>query len=586
MFISERIKIFLPAALLFVLCLLVYTPVLQHQFLGDDFFFLRFHEVSRIFREPGLIFARTHHFEPLYNLTNGILFSLFKEAGPLYGINIFLFFINCYLLFVVIFLFTRQYFVALGTSLLFCMHPMSAEVMMHIAFNNILFSVIFMELSLIALYKHIEQSKNHVFYGLSLASFFVALLFQEVSWFFIFYAAAFLYYRTADVKKTLRLCLPFILLTGVCVITWLWLAGSKTSMLERAHSFHLTFWVFVANFFILIKWYISNLFLPTDIVFMFNMLPVKSFIWLWNMACVSFTASFCWLIWRNPKPNTEGLGLAVFMSGLLFVIPGSICRPQMGFVVEPYWFYFSSIGFFLIVASAIQRMQGFCNKYLFVTFITAITIFLLAMTFRHIPVGRNDISYCLNWLNKSPNNTIALETLEGLFSFEKDMEIQEPLISQMSFLADWHLKINANARAIRVIKLLVRSEKRAPEKRILLCKLAVAYEKNGDVALADEIMRTLVREGTSQQDLFQLCYIFFDNGISGKTRTMLERCQAMDPQYLEPYLLLGVMLANEARYAESLAWLEKGLALAPADARFSGMIRDIQRKLGRDVPVK
>ena len=574
MFIPEKIKIIFPAFLLLIICLLAYAPLLNHHFMLDDVIFFRFHDITQILKNPQLIFPHSsHHVEPLYHLSNAILFSLLKKASALYAINIVLFYINNYLLFILIFLFTKNYFIALLTSVLFCLHPMNADIIMHISFNNILFCTALMELSLITLYKHTEQNKHLLFYVLSLGFYSIALLFQEISIFFPLYAASFLFYKNANIKQTLRLCLPFIALSCGLLILWFYSGGSRIQLLDRVSALNMTAWALTANFFILIKWYVSNLIYPTDIVFMFNMLPTRDHLWIWNLFFFSFTVGIPTLIFLRLKKTIEGLALSLFLIGFLFMIPGSIFRPYMGLVIEPYWFYFSSIGFFLLVASLIQKMKTHTNKYLYMLLLFSILTFLFTHTQRQIPLGENQIIYCANWLNKSPNNTIALEGLERLLALDENIEIPESLVPQMFHLIDWYLLQHRNPEAIRLIERILHLKKPPLENRTLNYQLAVAYYKNKDIDRSEAIINNVIRKGSNPNDLFELSMTFYKNGLTKQAIQLLQQCQSLYPLYTEAYLQLGIILTKEQQYTESISWLKKGASLAPSDTRFIENIR-------------
>ncbi len=575
MFTNEKFKTIFPAFLLLVICGLVYSPLIHNQFLMDDFVFLQFHHVFQIFEEPLFLLPRpaSHHFEPLYRLTNAMLFPLLQTAAHLYILNIILFYINCYLLFILVLTLTRNFSLALLTSLLFCLHPMSAEVVMHITFNNILICTGLMELSLISLCKHIEQKRGSFFYILSLCSFSIALLFQEISILFPLYAALLLFYKTANIKKTFRLSFPFIALSCGLITLWLCFAGPGARLLERLHALNLDLFTYTANLFLLIKWHISNLFFPANIIYMFNMLPIKNFIWLWNLLFFGLIASALFLVFHHLKRSLESFALLFFMIGFLLIIPGSLCRPHMGLVVSPYWFYFPSIGFFLLIASIMLRMKEYTNKYLFTIFVGAIFIFLLTYTRQQLPLGKNEAVYCINWLKKSPRNTLALGIFEGYFSRLENMKLPEFLSPQMSYLVDWLLEDKQNARAIRLIKRLQQSENADKKDRTLLYRLAVAYYKNNNIDLAENIIKQILDGSSEPTDLFRLSYTLYKKGLTQKAKELLEQCQTLYPSYKETYMLLGVILANEKKYIESILWWKKGRELDTADTRFNENIK-------------
>lgn len=578
MFTHEKLKTILPALLLLVICVFIYGPLVYNQFLLDDFYFLRFHDVFQIFKEPQLLMpsASSHHFEPLYRLGNAIAFPLLKTAQNLYLLNIFLFFINCYLLFLLVVSLTKNHRLALLTSVLFCLHPMSAEVVMHITFNNILICTALMETGLILLCKHLEQRTTWHFYVLSIAAFAMALLFQEISLLFPLYVVCLLFYKNFSIKEIFKILLPFILLAGGQLILWLSFAGPGAKLLERTHALDLSFWGFTANVFLLIKWYVLNLFSPDNIIFMFNITPVKDLIWAWNLLFLSLITGSFLLIFFPLRRKIEGFALSLFLIDFLLIIPGSLCRPHMGMVVEPYWFYFSSMGFFLLLASFILRMCLFFNKYLSIIIVGSIFIFLSLFTKQQILLGKNEISYCLNWARSSPNNTLALGTLESYFVREEKTPFPSFLLPQMPYMVDWLLQENENARAIQLIEKMLHSEITDQEKQVLLYKLAVAYYKNNEHERSEKIINSIINSNTPL-NFFQLGYTFYEKGQSGKAKELLKQCQAAFPSYKETYLLLGVILANEQKYSESIGWWEKGRTLDPADTRFIKNIRSAER---------
>jgi len=305
-------------------------------------------------------------------------------------------------------------------------------------------------------------------------------------------------------------------------------------------------WVLTANLFILIKWYVTNFIFPNGIVFMFNMEPVKDFIWFWNLLFFGFLIGIPLVILLFLRKSVEGLALSLFLIGFLIMIPGATFRPFMGVVIEPYWFYFSSIGVFLLVAALVQKLNAHANKYLFAILLCSVFLFFVTNARQHISLGRNSVVYYVNWVMKSPNNTIALEGLFRRMALnDENFEIPGFLVPQMVHLADWFTYGEKNRKAIMLIKRILRLKNQRTENRILRCKLAVAYYKNGNIDQSEEIVNDLIQKGINPSHLFELYYIFNKYGLKKQAVQILKQCQSMGPLYTESYLLLGFIQDNQ-----------------------------------------
>jgi tetratricopeptide (TPR) repeat protein len=55
---------------------------------------------------------------------------------------------------------------------------------------------------------------------------------------------------------------------------------------------------------------------------------------------------------------------------------------------------------------------------------------------------------------------------------------------------------------------------------------------------------------------------------------LLKQCIALYPKYKEPDILIGVILANNGHYKESIKFWEEGLAIDPTDPRLISYINE------------
>ena len=221
----------------------------------DDFSFLDQKNIPALYPHFRDFFIKSsdQHYDPFYNLINVSLFRFFHEPYPLYLINLGLFYSNCVLLFFLVLQISGNFTVAILTSILFCIHPMSGEILQHITLNNILLAASLMCIGLMALYRHLTQKNNINFYAASIFLLFLALMCHEISMLFVFYAASMAFILAKrSFKDTFKLCVPFLLLEFLFFIFWLNLASPKAFLSRNIQVFHMSFWGFPANYFRLI----------------------------------------------------------------------------------------------------------------------------------------------------------------------------------------------------------------------------------------------------------------------------------------------------------------------------------------------
>lgn len=175
-------------------CILAYGDMLTHKFMLDERvlyvnpdspIYTHYQHWIDFFKKP-----LDQHYAPLNFLLNKSLFSLFHRPLPLYLINFGLFYLNCFLWFLFVYLVSRDFSVAALTSVFFCIHPMTADIPQHIIFNIILIQNLLMELGLVFLYLYYRH-KDMRYYALGLLIFFISMFCQEFALLFPLYALAF-----------------------------------------------------------------------------------------------------------------------------------------------------------------------------------------------------------------------------------------------------------------------------------------------------------------------------------------------------------------------------------------------------------
>jgi tetratricopeptide (TPR) repeat protein len=568
-------RAFFPCFMLLILCSVTYGHVLTHHFMMDDFSFLDPKNIPAFYPHFTDFFTKSsdQHYDPLYNLINVSLFRYFPWPFPLYFINLGLFYSNCVLLFFLVFQISKNFFVAILTSTFFCIHPMSGEIIQHITLNNILLSTSLMLAGLLFFYKYLTQKNNINFYIVSIFILFLALLCHEICMLFVLYAAfmAFIL-KKFSLRETIKICVPFFLVEVLFFILWLVLAAPKAFLSRNIQEFHLSFWDLSANYFHLIIWYISNLFFPRDIVFMHNAPPLKDFIWLWNLFFWGFLSGFLALLFYFRR-SLDSFALVLFFSGFFIAVPAFAARPDMGFVFEPYWLYFSSVGFYLFIILIFFKIKDNINRSLWVIFLPIIFMYFFIQTQQLNLTASTQRSYCENWLRQSPGNTIPAGILAQeyiLNNIDIPLEFFPPMLS----MADVYLKNGHWETAFKLISKLSSLDLSFDQRQGLLFRTAVAYYKSGHPDKGQNIFGKVLH---SSFDYIQLSYIFYQAGEDDIALDILKGCRSVYPRYKEAYLLEGTILANQKHYVESIHLWEQGSKIDPTDERFRTNIENAMK---------
>lgn len=237
------------------------------------------------------------HYIPFFYLLNVGLFQLFQIPFPLYLVNLLLFYANCILAFSFIYLISDDFLIAFLTSIIFCIHPYTADVLEHITFNIILLQTIFILLGLISLYLFAKKNRSILYYLFSVLMALFSLFCQENALLFPLYAATLLFLLTnLKLKEIIKIIIPYVILDILFIILWFDQVNSFEHI-EKVDSLLPSFFLnTTANFSHVFFWYLSNLFVPQNIVLMCNMQPLSNLIWFWNFLFFGFLILSCLLI--------------------------------------------------------------------------------------------------------------------------------------------------------------------------------------------------------------------------------------------------------------------------------------------------
>jgi len=491
---------------LFIVVVLNYGTTINNGYMIDDHHFLKGRNQSG-YQSNQDFFTKTdnQHFIPFYSGVNFMLFENFRDKPYVFHIiNIFLFYVSCLLFFLLIVQLSNSKPIAYLATLLMLLHPVNYFPVGYKTANFVFYSAVFMELSLLLAWYAVQGSKKKIVCILMSYGFFVfALLSNHWAALLPFYLAAMLYFvKKFELRRIVIIILPYLLMDSIFLMLYVKIAGSNMDLIGRINSLDLSLFEYLATFSYIAYGYISNLFLPRNIVFMVNMPKPVEYLLFWNsMFFLWIILSFI-LITFVWKKSLKSLSLIWFLTGFILVFPALFSHSNMGLVFEPHWLYFSSFGFFLMVAIYLDQVRLKINKVYFGAMICGIIIFLFITTQSFNYFTKTEKRYCEFLLHYYPENRIGLTTLGNIYLNEGKYDEAMQVYNKVIELGD--LKQYKELNNIGLIFKNLKKNKEAkyyfqkslqlnPNFTIAYNNLGTVYKIEGDLAQAEYNFKKAIR---------------------------------------------------------------------------------------------
>ena len=356
------------------------------------------------------------HFRPLPFVYRVIVYQVFRQKAFYYHLaNIIFFLILCYLIFVLIHLLTRDKRVSLVSTVLFAVHPHNTTAVNFVTGDGCLFYAILCVLMTIYFIRYLEDKSKLKYYVISIICYPLAILCHDVAFFSIplIFFIALLGYQLG-LKASLKLCLPYVLCAfAYCLFRFLMTAQGvgvlKGNLLNSQLSVPIIFFASLK----LVGWYFAELFVPLKFVYMWSLRADHSNLILKGSVVFVFIVSGLVLAFKKRQATATSISLLWFFSGFLPVpILMFAYLSAMGLVIEPLWFLFTSIGFFLYLGLIlkIKKDDSLLNiiKY---TIIVLLMLYWGSWTVRYNDIWSSGLSYAKYWLAVVPDNTYALRSI-------------------------------------------------------------------------------------------------------------------------------------------------------------------------------
>ena len=379
-----------------------YANALGNQFLLDDHVVL-FGPKGVANLELSELFASRQHlfYRPVGHLFLLASHRLFGESAPAYhAANLLLLLAMAWLTYRI----ARELGAArrpsLLATLLFALHPLHAFLVDYVTASVISTFVLLLQASFL-LYLRFRASGQVLLQAASLLAFAGALLSHEMAIVLPLVIAAHEWLRRGApalaagerAAAHLLIAAAYLALRAVVFPLTGSVGGTLFALREPAR--------YLASLWDLLAWYLPKLVWPRDLLFLWSApfepthRAIKSLALL-----VSLALLLAWLVARRRRRSLPAFLVAMFAAGLLPLAGAAFSYfPQSSPLIEPHWFYFPSIGLFVLAGTALDRLFATAGPRagaVAVAGLLATALLLLRETNGH---WRDEETYSRHWLS-------------------------------------------------------------------------------------------------------------------------------------------------------------------------------------------
>ena len=227
---------------------------------------------------------------------------------------------------------------------------------------------------------------------------------------------------TIRVKEAWNKVWPLFAVLGVLFIFRMFYASLDESILKKISQYHMTFPQYAATWTMLVAWYLSKLFWFQNIVLIMAHQPLTEGVGFWLFILVLLVALAGYLIWIVRREKIMLLGLLWFIFGLFPSVLACFFQPIHGMMIEPHWFLFPVIGFFIFVAGIIVKLMEH-KKVLAHAALIVIVFFSVYFSRWHNYVWGDEVRYCTFWLKQSPSFVAVNAYIAKAYEYRKEYDL-------------------------------------------------------------------------------------------------------------------------------------------------------------------
>lgn len=387
-----------------LVCLLAYANSFQNHFMLDDNTIL-FGQSGVLNKSLWGIFTSDQgdFYRPIGHLPLWF-FSRFLGSNYMgyHVVNFLLFVLIVFFLFVIVRKITSDAALSFLSALLYAIHPLNAMIINYITASVLAVFVLSMQISFLFFmcFSKQGQKRDYIF---SLIFFILALFSHEMAIMLPVYLAAYLFFIKKEcLGKIFRLLSPFMLL----------LLGWVIYRLQSPffpHQFNSSFSAtgnmaaFFSTWMDLVIWYLSNLLFPSKIIFLWSSQYGQEHL-LRNAIIFASAFSLGTYAFFQWKRSWKSFLLMVFVLGIFLTVFSCFVNfPKVWPIIEPHWFYFSQVGFFVLLGWFLLTMVR-KNHFMGGALGVSVILLLLIHCWDYNAKWESQEKYSLYWLSLNSGN--------------------------------------------------------------------------------------------------------------------------------------------------------------------------------------
>ncbi len=489
-------------------CLIGYALGIQGDFMLDDHVVLFGAKGIENKNLLDLIMGRQHFFyRPLGHLVLFFCQPIFgRHPSGYHAVNLALLILVVWTAHQIFLELTLKPRVAFTAALLFAVHPFNAFLVDYITASVIGTFLLSMELSFLAFLRHLRTGADGAM-RLSLLLFAIALLSHEMGVLMPMIVLCHLHFMLRkNLRETTRLVAPYVVVTaGYLLLRALLfpLSGTLHGIVAVA-PYPARYLGALGE---LLGWYFKNLLWPNHVLFLWSAQGDAKHALPAAILISGYLIGSAYLLFRYWRQGPAAFSLAMFTCGFLPILTASFTYVPQGYpLIEPHWFYFPSLGFFLLLGLGLEKSRAVgtesLGSLLSVLLVTTWS-FQLIRTHKH---WLNEETYSRYWLSQNDRDWTPYHGLGRAYLRKGDPEAASQIMEQG----------------------LARIASSPPA--ILLTDLAVAHQLAG-------------REGQALH--------------------LLALSLSRDPSYVTTYEVLGGLALRQGRYPLAQASFTAALNLDP-----------------------
>lgn len=553
MLFKEKYNIFAITGLI-ILSVGIYANSFKNEFVWDDASLVENNVLIKDARNIPKIFTTylfagvdspSNFYRPIQNLSYLFDYSLWKLNPFGYHLtNTVIHAANAMLLYLLIFTLFENILFALIASILFSIHPIHTEAVAYISGRADLLGALFGLISILMFLRY-RTTKTavifHPYYITSLVSFIFALLSKEVSVVVPLLIIVCDYVNSFRQKRVFRSYLSFfliLLIYGILRYTLLYFPSEKSIYADLS-----LFPRLLTTFYAILQ-YFKIIIFPFNLHMERSVALAVSFFEPRIMSSAMFLSCLVFLVLKNrTKWKAFSFGIGWFFISLL---PVSNIVPLNSLMAE-HWLYLPSIGLFLVMAVAINKLiQSKFPKILSYLFAASIFVYFSFLTVKQNFIWRDGITLYQHTLKFSPFSASVHYNLGNSFDklgmFDKAISEYEKAISIRPQYPDAYNNLG-----------LMYFKKSNYKEAVNF------FKKSLEIASGD--FKVLINLAESYRHLED-----FDSALE-----TYEKTKKIKPTNVQPYINSGVIYTLRNDYARSSEEYKMALSL-DADAKIKAKI--------------